>query len=203
MADEPGKSGTPDPQGATTFTQDDLNRVAAKTRSEVKAQYGDYELTKKELEDLRTEKAEREEREKTERQKEIDAAVKAHDKKLRDEFGTKERQLNLDRAIELEFMQLGKDPALRHMLFGEFAVASAEEVKEKIAALLVAKPYLNAQTMQKGIATGGSPSSPTSSAPGATVRTSRARINELRRTGTWVGSPEEKANKQGLLDVID
>ncbi len=180
-----------------------MNQKIKERLERVDSKYAGFDDLKREAEQLRLEKQEREEKEKTERQKEIDAAVKAHDKKLRDEFGTKERRLNLDRAIELEFIQQGKDPELRHMLVGDFAVASPEDVKEKIDAFLAAKPYLNTQTMQKGIATGGSPNSPASPAPGATLRVSRARILEMARTDTWVGSPEQKAEKQGLLDVID
>jgi len=190
--------------GGATFTQEQLDAIVRDRLARERGKYADYDDLKGKLAALESDKQAREDAEKTERQKELDTAIKAERKKADAEWETKLKQATLGSAIERELMKAGADPDGKLLMVGNYAIADESEVADKVAALLKDKPHLvlNAQR-QAALGAAGTPASGKGQSGSGRTTVTTGRLTELRNTGKWVGSAEQKAYERGLLDVTD
>ena len=202
MAEEPGKTPqTPqEPKAGATFTQEDIDRVAAKVRAEERAKYGDYNDTKAELARLKEEEEARAEAEKTERQKEIDAARKEERKATEKEWQAKLAARDREVAICDALRDAGADPDAGVLLRGQYEPESVEDIPAKVELLLKDKPHLVILKPGSVPAQGAAGSPSSTGKPGVLTR---ARLEELRATGTWKDSEERKLYMAGKLALVD
>jgi small-conductance mechanosensitive channel len=187
------------------FTEAEVQELIKERVDRLNAKYAGFDAAQQELAQLRDEKAKREEAEKTERQKEVERAVKDREKALLTQFDGEKRSWQVERAIERELNAAGiSDPDVARLLVGDLAVTEAGQAKEKVAALLAAKPYLKPASNQGQPPQGAGGAPAAGASTGQTrMRTTKARIQELNAQGKWYGSPEQKAYLANLLDVTD
>jgi len=189
--------------GGATFTQEQLDAIVKDRLARERGKYADYDDLKGKLSALEQEKLDRMEAEKTERQKEIDAARKDERTKAGTEYGAQLNRAKLDAAIERELLKAGADPDGKLLMVGELEVKTPEEVNDKVAALLKAKPFLVQKAGIQALGVGGTPQKDAGALASGMLRVTSARVQELTASRKWVGSEEQKAYEAGRLEVTD